>query len=86
MYFIYCDESGNRDPDDEERPIYIIAGLSLFEKRWHGFEKTINRRKRQLIAQIHARTGEEFDLADCEVKSSWVRIPKMREKVDFSQI
>lgn len=83
LYFIYCDESGNRDPSDEKRPIYVVAGLSLFEKQWHGFERTINRSKRKLMAEINSRTGQKFDLADCEIKSSWIRIPKMRQTSRF---
>jgi hypothetical protein len=85
MYFFYVDESGTLDPDCSggKEPLYVLTAISLFEHRWHGFEKTINRQKRELIKLINQRKGIRLDLADCEIKSNWVRIPKERERRPF---
>ena len=62
MYFFYVDESGNLDPsvsgertDGSKFPkdhIYVLAAVSLYEHRWHGFEKVLNRKKWELINVI----------------------------------
>lgn len=85
MFFFYVDESGTLDPDcsNNKEPIYILTAISLFEHRWHGFEKIINRRKRDLMDSIFRRVGTRLDLADCEIKSTWVRIPRERERKEF---
>ena len=94
MYFFYVDESGNLDPSiSGERAdgtsfakdhVYVLAAVSLFEHRWHGFEKTLNRKKWELIDVIR-RSGSAYklELADCEIKSTWIRIPKERAKRPF---
>lgn len=94
MFFFYVDESGTLDPDCEPivRPngaatskehLYVLTAISLFDHRWHGFEKTINRRKRELMELIQRRAGLRLELADCEIKSTWVRIPKERANHRF---
>ena len=93
MFLFYADESGNRDvrvdipqKDGTTKPgdwLYVLTAVSLFEHKWHGFEKTINRRKVDLIQRIMRDTGLRLELADCEVKSSAVRIPKERARHPF---
>jgi len=93
MYFFYIDESGNRDPKVEKvRPdgtripkdwLYVLTGICLFERRWHGFEKTLNRHKARLKDQIYRTHGVRLDLADCEVKSVWLRNRFQRAKHPF---
>jgi hypothetical protein len=93
MFFFYVDETGNRDVrvdipqrDGTTKPgdwLYVLTAISLFEHRWHGFEKTINRRKVELIQRIARDTGIRLELADCEIKSSSIRIPKERAKHPF---
>lgn len=88
MYFFYVDESGTRTPLRQlgmdvtdgcsEEHVYVLAAVSLFESHWHGFNKTINREKQRLADQIYFRESLRLDLADCEIKSNWVRIPRMR--------
>ena len=51
MFLFYVDETGNRDVrveisqrDGTTKPgdwLYVLTTISLFEHRWHGFEKTI---------------------------------------------
>jgi len=95
MYFFYVDESGSLDPTvTGERAdgttfvkdhLYVLAAVSLYERRWHGFEKTLNRRKRELC-DIHRHTNPAtpmLELADCEIKSTWIRIPKERGQRAF---
>lgn len=93
MFLFYADETGNRDvrleipqKNGTTKPgdwLYVLTAVSLFEHRWHGFEKTINRRKTDLIQRIMRDTGVRLELAACEVKSSAVRIPKERAKHPF---
>lgn len=77
MYFFYVDEAGNRNPKVEivreggrtvrNDWLYALTALSLFEHCWHGFDKKLSRRKRELIDRISRDTGRRFDLADCEL-------------------
>lgn len=93
MYLFYIDESGNRDPQTEQRlpdgttrpkdHIYVLTAVSLHEMRWYGFETTINGSKQRLIDDVHRVTGKHFDLADVEVHSSVVRRPKTRNNHPF---
>lgn len=95
MYFFYVDESGSLDPratgerDDgstfAKDHLYVLAAVSLYEQRWHGFEKTLNRKKWELVDIIRRTnpTMPRLDLADCEIKSTWTRIPKERGKRPF---
>lgn len=95
MYFFYVDESGSLDPAAigkradgstfSKDHLYVLAAVSLFETRWHGFEKTLNRKKQELW-RIHRHTNPTapmLDLADCEIKSTWIRIPKERAQRPF---
>ncbi|NLT75246.1 MAG: DUF3800 domain-containing protein [Planctomycetes bacterium] len=93
MFLFYADETGNRDPRLEIpqkngtiKPgdwLYVLTAVSLFEHRWHGFEKTINRRKGELTQRILRDRQVRLELADCEVKSNWVRILKERRRHPF---
>ncbi len=95
MYFFYVDESGNLDPsvsgeraDGSKFPkdhIYVLAAVSLYEHRWHGFEKVLNRKKWELIDVIRRAKPAQatLELADCEIKSTWIRIPKERLQRPF---
>ncbi len=95
MYFFYVDESGSLDPavtgqrtDGSTFPkdhLYVLAAVSLFESRWHGFEKTLNRKKWELIDIVRRSNPSvpRLELADCEIKSTWIRIPKERARRPF---
>ena len=93
MYFFYIDESGNRDPKIEKVGadggrkakdwIYVLAGICLFEHHWHGFEKTLNRHKSMLKDLIYRAKAVRLDLADCEIKSTWVRVPAEKARRPF---
>jgi hypothetical protein len=95
MYFFYADESGSLDPAATGQRadgstfakdhLYVLAAVSLYERRWHGFERTLNRKKRELC-DIHRHTNHtapRLELADCELKSTWIRIPKERAQRPF---
>jgi len=94
MYFFYVDESGNLDPDVTgtrtdgstftKDHIYVLLAVSLYEHKWHGFEKTLNRKKWELIDVIRrSGSAHKLELADCEIKSTWIRIPRERAKRPF---
>lgn len=92
MYFIYVDESGNKDPYVIERAdgskhyndkVYVLTGVALFSRRWWGFDNTINIKKRELIDKIRSKHSELLTFAQCEIKSNWVRIPKERGNHPF---
>lgn len=93
MYLCYIDETGNRDPrlripqsDGSVKDgdwLYVLTALCIFERGWHTMEKRINRHKLLLVDRIRKDTGSDLQLADCEVKSNWLRQPKAREKHPF---
>ena len=83
MYFFYIDESGSRDPsvgtaDKPKDHIYVLLAVGLFERQWRPFDHTITRTKLALVASRRRADGERFDIADCEVKSNWIRNTKER--------
>lgn len=90
MYLFYVDETGNLDPRTEiptqsggtipGDPIFVLTAVGLYEHRWHGFEKTINRYKQGVLDKIFRDHGVRLDLADFEIKSNWLRIPKERNR------
>ena len=93
MYLFYVDETGNRDtrlviPTKNGGtvagdPIYVLTAVCLFEHQWHGFDKTLNRQKTMLMDLIFRNTQLRLDLADCEIKSNWIRMPKERDARPF---
>ncbi|MCY4440139.1 MAG: DUF3800 domain-containing protein [Deltaproteobacteria bacterium] len=85
MYFFYFDESGSRDPSagTAEKPkdhLYVLLAVGMYEGQWRPFETEISGLKLELADRLSRRGKGRFELADCEVKSNWVRIPGEREK------
>jgi len=90
MYFFYIDESGTRDPKVEKilsngsvRPLehlYVLTAVGLFERKWHRFNRCITEMKLRLMEQLGRTKQMKLDLADCEVKSTWMRLPRLRKK------
>ncbi len=88
MYFFYFDESGSRDPKAREtKPdgavilkdhIYSLTAVGLWEGHWRSLEREIANLKLQFTDQLTRTRGLQFDLADCEMKSNWIRNPKER--------
>lgn len=91
MYFFYADESGTLDPTVSgvradgtafvKDHLYVIAAVSLFEGRSNRFDRTINQKKRELVDIVRqsSTASPSLEPLDCEVKSTWLRIPKRRE-------
>lgn len=90
MYFFYIDESGSRDPQTtkikpdgtvvEKDPIYVLTAVGMYERKWKKFESHISMLKLELIDQIKRSKKLEFTPLDCEVKSTWLRLPRLRQK------
>ena len=85
MYFFYFDESGSRDPsagtaDKPKDHIYVLLTVGMYERQWRPFETAISGLKLELADSLTRNDSESFELADCEVKSNWVRIPSERKK------
>jgi hypothetical protein len=88
MYFFYFDESGSRDPKTSfvradgtvvaKDHIYCLAAVGLWDGRWQRFDRAIARQKLALPAAVNRGRAERLDLADCEVKSNWLRNAKER--------
>lgn len=89
MYFFYVDESGSRDPKVTgtrkngttfaKEHLYVLAAVGLFEWKWRRFERAIANLKLELMDNLRKLHHVSLDLADCEVKSNWLRNPKERE-------
>lgn len=85
MYFFYFDESGSRDPSvgTMETPkdhIYVLTAVGMWEGRWRNFERGISNVKLELADYLRRDGKGRFELADCEVKSNWIRQVREREK------
>jgi len=90
MYFFYIDESGTRDPevakvraDGTTQPkehLYVLTAVSLFEWKWRRFEWGISDLKREFCERLFHLNKVRFDLADCEVKSTWLRLQRQRDR------
>ena len=85
MYFFYVDESGTRDPSTGtiEQPkdhVYVLLAVGIFERQWRPFDLEISRVKLEL-ADYLARDGRgSYNLAECEIKSNWIRHRGARAK------
>ena len=89
MYFFYFDESGTRDPSvgtpsAPKDHIYVLLAVGMYEGQWRRFETATSGLKLRLVGRLRQAGKGPFDLADCEVKSTFVRIPRVRaEKSPF---
>lgn len=90
MYFFYFDESGSRDPDigGNGKPakdhLYVLLAIGIWEGHWRKLDKAVSHVKLELADYLRRDAKGTFDLADCEVKSNWIRNEKERyEKSPF---
>lgn len=89
MYFFYIDESGSRDPavvgtradgtSFTKDHLYTLTAVGLYERKWRHFERAIANLKLELLHDIFRVHHVQFDLSHCEVKSTWLRVPKEPE-------
>ena len=84
MYFFYLDESGSRDPSigTPENPkdhIYVLLAVGMYERQWRPFELEVSQLKLELADKLQQAGQGWFELANCEVKSNWLRVSKGRE-------
>lgn len=68
MYLFYLDESGGREYSDETR-YFVVCGLGVPVTIWHTLNEA-----------IYALKREYFGQEKVEIKSSWLRYPRDREK------
>lgn len=85
MYFFYFDESGSRDPSvgtaiKPKDHLYVLLAVGMWDGQWRDFETAISGLKLELADYLRRDGKGRFELADCEVKSNWVRVPAEREK------
>lgn len=85
MYFFYFDESGTPGsftgvPSNLGDHLYVLLAVGMFARQWHYFDRDITNHKLKLIEGIAKPDGTPFEIADCEVKSNWLRVPAGREK------
>lgn len=94
MYFFYFDESGNRNPAARTEQvsgaplhdhIYVLTAISLFERDWPALDREISDTKLLLRSKLWAHKGVKLEsLADCEVKSTSLRVPRDPGKKGYS--
>lgn len=90
MYFFYIDDSGNRDtslqltrPDGSvyiKDHIYVLTAVGLYEGAWRPVEEELTDYKLGLRNTLLRTAHLPTEIIDCEVKSSWLRHAKEREK------
>ncbi|MBF0157189.1 MAG: DUF3800 domain-containing protein [Magnetococcales bacterium] len=84
MYIFYVDVSGNGDPsvgtvENPKDHLYVLLAVGIYEGRWRLFEDEISGAKLRLAnAVVPMSSQNSFELAECEVKSNWVRNKKER--------
>jgi hypothetical protein len=88
MYFFYIDESGSKDPATSgtrsdgstftKDHLFVLTAVSLYEGNWKDFEREITNLKLEFSDNLKRRTGQRYDLPQCEVKSTWLRHPRQR--------
>ena len=83
MYLFYVDESGNLDINNKSSWLYTMTAVGVFEHNWPKFYMPIVQHKRTLLTKIQERTGIRLQLHECEVKSTWIRIPQRRAESAF---
>jgi hypothetical protein len=83
VYLFYVDESGNLDINNESSWLYTMTAIGIFEHNWPKFYRPIVQHKRLLSQKVLERKGISLSIHDCEVKSTWVRIPKRRAESAF---
>ena len=84
MYLFYVDESGNLDVKcHPDHWLYTLTAVGIFEHNWKKFYLPLVEKKRQLIETIRQNTNRLLSLHECEVKSTWCRIPKQRKAKSF---
>ncbi|MCB1152308.1 DUF3800 domain-containing protein [bacterium] len=87
MYLCYVDESGNLDlgsPITDDAPnIFVLTGITMLDHEWPRFSHGIDRRKNELRQKLFHTRGMHLELAECELKSNWVRISKERARRPF---
>lgn len=83
MYFFYVDESGEKNPTVKKDEPFVLLAVGFHEYQWRKFEKKINDKKLELISRVNKRSNLRLDLADAEIHSSEIRIPRNREKHIF---
>ncbi len=83
MYFFYLDESGSRDlnigTQNNPTHVYVLLAVGIYEGQWKEFERDVSTTKRRLAGRLRRDGAGIFDLAECEVKSSWLRNPDGRQ-------
>lgn len=85
MYFFYIDEAGSRDPEPKDgKHVYVLLAVGISEDNWKAFDKDISNLKLELIDYLNNNEKGDFNLADCEIKSNWLRNPEnIRGKSPF---
>ncbi|HPQ71835.1 MAG TPA: DUF3800 domain-containing protein [bacterium] len=88
MYLCYVDESGNLDckqsaNEKEKSSIFVLSAICVLDHKWPKFSGAIDRRKEWLKQKLAQTKGLLFNITDCELKSSWIRIPKSRKSRPF---
>lgn len=95
MYFFYFDESGSRDPEVSGTDahgkniakdyIYVLLAICIHEARWTAFDQEIADTKLALRTKLHKQKGIALQsLADCEVKSTALRLNKTQSQKGHS--
>lgn len=95
MYFFYFDESGSRDPAVTGKkpdgtffnkdPIYVLLAICLHESRWGALDQELSDTKLRLRTKLYQQKHISLPtLADCEVKSTSLRVPKQPADKGYS--
>lgn len=67
-------------PEQPKDHIYVLLAVGIYERQWRDLERDLSGLKLELAHFLRRDRKGLFDLADCEVKSNWIRNPGERAK------
>ena len=86
MYLFYIDESGNtKIPEANclvDEMIYVVLAVGMFAPKWRSFHSDILRLKKGLFEEAGGNFSH-LDVAELEIKSTWLRREKERREKPF---
>ena len=71
---------GTPSPAGRRRGRESLLAVGMFERQWRPFDLEISRVKLELVDYLKRGGKGTYDLADCEIKSNWIRHQGARAK------
>ena len=60
-------------PTKPKDHLFVLFAVGMYEGEWRPFDRDISHIKLELADHLRRKESGGFPLADCEVKSNWIR-------------